>query len=449
MDVTRILLDLAVILFSTKLLGMLMRKLGMPQIVGFILAGLLVGPAIWGLFGSFSPVAQSQNEADFLDIMAEIGVVMILFSAGLETDFNDLKRSGLTSTAIAAAGVTVPMALGFLAAVPFLGGFKALGDRTVVIEAVFIGVILTATSVGITVSVLKEAGRLRGKVGTTVLSAAIIDDVIGIAVLSVVMSFNDPAVKPAKTLVMTLLFFVFVAVVGVGVNFLFKWLAKRYPHKRRIPIFGLVLCFVYSFLAEKVFGIADITGAYAAGISLCGIKQGSEYIDQKIDVSSYMIFTPVFFANIGIGMDFSGFTPTALYFALAFVAAGVIGKLAGCAAAARACKFSGRQSLQIGAGMIARGEVALVVCGKGVAAGFFASAAADPMFATVALIAVTSLLTPVLLKLLFKNDKPGPLPNPDPLTPAPPTEAANAEAATGTPAETNSETTLADAVFRA
>ena len=163
--------DLAVILLATKLLGMLMRKLGLPQVVGAVIAGLLIGPAIWGRFG-WAPVNPTESEAQFLDGIAEIGVVLILFSAGLETDVRELKRSGLAATMIAGAGVVVPMAFGFLIAVPFLGGFSALSDQTVLLDAVFVGVILAATSVGITVETLKEMGKLNGRVGTTILSAA-------------------------------------------------------------------------------------------------------------------------------------------------------------------------------------------------------------------------------------------------------------------------------------
>lgn len=403
MDIAKILLDLAIILFSTKVLGMLMRKLGMPQIVGFILAGLLIGPAIWSLFTSFSPISPSKSETDFLTIMGEIGVIMILFSAGLETDFKELKKAGGVSTIIAIAGVIVPMGLGILITVPFLGGFGALSERQTLLEAIFIGVILTATSVGITVSVLKEMGRLKGKVGTTILSAAIIDDILGIIVLSLVSSFSDPSAQPLRTLLMMLLFFVCAIVVGIGVNFLFKWLCKKYPNTRRVPIFGLVLCFVYAFLAEHVFGVADITGAYVAGITLCNLKQNSEYIDRKIDVSSYMIFTPVFFANIGINISFANMSLNSLYFGLAFVAAGIAGKLIGCGISARCCKFKGRESLQVGMGMIVRGEVALVVCKKGQALGLFAASAVDPMVATILLVVITSLLVPIFLKLLFKD----------------------------------------------
>ncbi len=376
MDITKIFWDLAIILLSTKLLGMLMRKLGLPQVVGAVIAGLLIGPAIWGQLGWWSPINPTETEGQFLDGIAEIGVVLILFSAGLETDVGELKRSGLTATLIACSGVIVPMVLGFLVAVPFLGGFSALSDSSILLDAIFVGVILAATSVGITVETLKEMGKLSGRVGTTILSAAIIDDVIGIVVLSIVIGFKDPTANPWITVLMTIAFFAAAIVVGFFIKKLFKFLSAKYDHKRRIPILGLVVCFVYAYTAEKIFGIADITGAYVAGIVLSSLRD-THYIDRKVDINSYMIFSPVFFANIGIGVSFDGFSPTLLLFGLCFVLAGIVGKI--------------------------------VVCNKGIEGGLFAGTAINPVVPVIMLVILSSLLCPVLLKLLFKNDKQLPL----------------------------------------
>ena len=408
MDITKLFWDLAVILLSTKLLGMLMRKLGLPQVVGAVIAGLLIGPAIWGQFGWWSPVQPSETESAFLDGIAEIGVVLILFSAGLETDVKELKRSGLAATMIAFGGVLMPMILGFLVAVPFLGGFSALSNSSILLDAVFIGVILAATSVGITVETLKEMGKLNGRVGTTILSAAIIDDVIGIVVLSIVIGFKDPSANPWMTILMTVLFFVCAIVIGFFIKKLFRFLSEKYDHTRRIPILGLVICFLYAFAAEKLFGIADITGAYVAGIVLSSLKD-THYIDRKVDINSYMIFSPVFFANIGIGVSFDGFSPTLLLFGICFVLSGIVGKIIGCGGVAKLCRHNWKESSQIGCGMIVRGEVALVVCSKGLEGGLFAGTAITPVDPVIMLVVLSSLLCPILLKMLFKKDNALPL----------------------------------------
>ncbi len=391
----RILLDLALILLGTKLLGLLFRRIGLPQVVGALVAGLLLGPAVWEPLtgGKFIPVSGSAT----LDVLSELGVILIMFSAGLETDLKELKKNGLKAGLIALMGVAVPLGLGFLVAMPFFG----VNSYDSILSCVFVGVIITATSVSITVETLKELGKLNGAVGTTILSAAIIDDVIGIVILSVVTGFKNPSGEAGiwKVLVGTVLFFVAAIAVGIGLKYLFRLLEKRWPHKRRVPIFGLVLCLVYAYCAESLFGIADITGAYVAGIVLSGTKE-TDYIDSKIGVSSYMLFSPIFFADIGIETSFDGFSADILWFALLFVAAGIVGKIIGCGVTARLCGFSNKDSARIGIGMIARGEVALVVTQRVLAEGIIGS---QYLTATVLLVIVTSFLTPILLKLLFRS----------------------------------------------
>lgn len=391
----RFLLDLAIILFFTKILGLLMKKLGLPQVVGALLAGILIGPAIWSpmTHDAFVPVRSSE----LLKSLAELGVIMIMFSAGLETDLKELKRSGLKASVIALLGVLVPLALGFAVAIPFFG----LNDSTSVLSCVFIGVIITATSVSITVETLRELGKLKGRVGTVILSAAIIDDVIGIIVLTFVIGLKNPdEANPYMVLLKTALFFVVGIGVGIGLNYLFRWLAKKYPHKRRVPIFSLVVCFVYAFCAAHFFGIADITGAYLAGIMLSNIKE-TNYIEQKVDISSYMIFTPIFFANIGIETSFADVKPQIILFCLLFILAGLGGKIIGCGLAAKACRFSWRDSAKIGVGMMARGEVALIVAQKGISAGLLPSVY---LSAVILLVIISSLVTPITLKLMFRKE---------------------------------------------
>ncbi|WP_251614831.1 cation:proton antiporter [Pumilibacter muris] len=400
----RFLLDLAIILLATKLLGLLMKKLGLPQVVGALIAGILIGPAIWSPLtgGRFVPVGESQ----FLTFLAELGVIMLMFGAGLETDLKELKRSGLKASFVALLGVVVPLVLGFGIAVPFFG----LGDTHNVLKCVFIGVIITATSVSITVETLRELGKLKGRVGTVVLSAAIIDDVIGIIVLTFVIGMKNPGqTKPYMVLVKTALFFIIGIGVGVGLNYLFRWLEKKYPHRRRVPIFGLVVCFIYAFCAEHFFGIADITGAYLAGILLSNTKE-TDYIERKVDVNTYMIFAPVFFANIGIKTSFSDFEPQILLFCALFVLAGMAGKILGCGFAAKACRYTWRESFQVGVGMMARGEVALIVAQKGIAAGLLDEIYVAPV---IMLVIVSSLVTPIVLKFMFKKESGLPLVPPD------------------------------------
>lgn len=389
MESYSILKDLAIIIIAAKLFGILARKCKAPQVVGEIIAGLLIGPSILGLV----------DQSDFILQMAEIGVILLMFSAGLETDLKELMKTGPIAALIACAGVFIPLVLGALYYMVFYG-FASWGSNEFY-EAVFIGTILTATSVSITVQSLKEMGKLKGRVGTTILSAAIIDDVIGIIVLTFVIGFKNPDSKPSTVVVNTILFFVLAVGVGFISYKIFKWIDKRYPHTRRIPIAGLAYCFIMSYVAEQYFGIADITGAYVAGIILCSIND-SEYIERKIDINSYMLFGPVFFASIGLKTDLNDVTGGILLFAVGFVIVGLISKIIGCGLMARICRFKGKDALKIGVGMMTRGEVALIVAQKGLSMNLI-----DPVYftAVILLIIVSSISTPIVLKFLYSRDK--------------------------------------------
>ena len=380
--------DLAIIIIAAKFFGIAARKCKAPQVVGEIIAGLIIGPSVLGW------VAQS----DFLAQMAEIGVILLMFSAGLETDLKELVKTGPIAALIACAGVFVPLVCGALLYMGFYG--VAPWGSEAFYKAVFVGTILTATSVSITVESLKEMGKLKGKVGTTILSAAIIDDVIGIIVLTFVIGFKSPDSNPVSVIKNTVFFFAFAIIAGYISYRIFKIVDTKYPHTRRIPIIGFAFCLGMAYIAEKYFGIADITGAYVAGIILCSIRD-SEYIAQKMDINSYMLFGPVFFASIGLKTSMDSVSVEILIFSIAFVLVGLVSKIIGCGIAARLCRFKSLDSLKIGVGMMTRGEVALIVSQKGLSAGLL-----TPVYFTsvILLIIVSSIATPIILKVLYAKD---------------------------------------------
>lgn len=389
MEAYNIFKDLAIIIVIAKIFGIIARKLRAPQVVGEIIAGLIIGPSVLGLV----------QQTDFLVQMAEIGVVLLMFSAGLETDLKELVKTGPIAFLIACCGVFVPLVGGTLLYMGFYGA--APWGSEAFYKAVFIGVIMTATSVSITVESLREMGKLKGKVGTTILSAAIIDDVIGIIVLTFVIGFKNPDSNPGKVVLSTILFFIFAFVIGLILYKLFELYDEKYPHTRRIPILGLALCFFFAYAAEKYFGIADITGAYVAGIVLCSVRD-SKYIEQKMEVNSYMLFGPIFFASIGLKTSIENVNAGILLFSLGFVIVALISKIVGCGLMARLCRFSGKDSLKIGVGMMTRGEVALIVAQKGLSVGLL-----TPVYftAVILLIIVSSISTPIILKILYAKDK--------------------------------------------
>ena len=381
--------DLAIIILSAKIFGIVAKKFKAPQVVGEIIAGLIVGNCLLGLV----------QESDFISGIAEIGVIMLMFEAGLGTNMKKLKETGVKATIIACAGVFVPLILGAILYMSFYG-FSSYGTEEFT-KALFIGAIMTATSVSITVAALKEMGKLSSTVGTTIMSAAIIDDVIGIIVLTMVLGLRDTTQNPGMVIVKSVLFFVIAAVSGVVVYRVFAWLDTRYEHTRRITIASLAYCLAMAYVAEKYFGIADITGAYVAGIVLCNLADAS-YIERRVDISSYMVFAPVFFAGIGLKTSFDSMNSTLLVFSIAFVIVALLGKLVGCGLASKALKFDWSDSLKIGLGMMTRGEVALIVTNKGLEAGIISN---EYFSAVILLIIISSISTPLLLKAVYNKDE--------------------------------------------
>ena len=388
MESYQVLFDLAVILFTAKFFGIIARKCKAPQVVGQIIAGLLIGPCVLGLI----------TESSFISELAEIGVVILMFEVGLESDLKELLKTGPVAFLIACAGVLVPLVLGSLLYMGFYG--MAPWGSEAFFRAVFIGTIMTATSVSITVASLQELGKIKTKVGTTIVSAAIIDDVIGIIVLTFVIGFKNPDSKPGIVILKTVLFFIVAIVGGFIVYKVFAKLDQRYPHTRRIPIVSLAFCLFLAYIAEKYFGIADITGAYIAGVVLCSLSD-NEYIERKSDVMSYMFFGPIFFASIGLKTSFDAMDGRLFAFCICFVLVALFAKILGCGAVSRICRFSTSDSLKIGVGMMTRGEVALIVAQKGLAAGLLT---ADYFTAVILLILVSSIATPIVLKFLYSRD---------------------------------------------
>ena len=398
MEVYEILLPLAIILVVSKVLMKGCEKIRFPAVIGMLLSGILVG-LIRYIPGQTVLTATGMEGLAFF---AKIGVILILFTAGLETDLQKIKSIGGPAVIITVAGVAVPMALGFLVATLCNGGFGALTKETM-LQNLFYGTILTATSVSVTVATLREAGKLDSKVGTTIVAAAIIDDILGIVVLSFVLALKgDDAATAGPTIVVirTLLYFVAVAIVAFLASKFFTVLDRHFEHHRLVPIMGIAFCFIIAYASEKWFGIADITGAYIVGLILSGNKD-SHYIDRKADIMGYMLFVPIFFANIGISTEFSDISVSFLAFGALFILAGMVGKFLGCGAAALACGYQPQGAARVGLGMMARAEVALVTAQKGVEYGVIHSSI---MPFVVALILITSFVTPLLLHASYRRE---------------------------------------------
>ncbi len=390
MEGVRYLLDLAIILSAAKLFSVVGKRIGLPEVVGEILAGLIIGPAVFGFV----------NESDFLSQMAEVGVIMLMFEAGLGTNLKELKKSGLKATLIACMGVLVPLILGTVLFMSFYG-FGGWGSEQFN-RGLFIGTIMSATSVSITVAALQELGRLNETVGTTIVSAAIIDDVLGIIVLTIVTGMSgqsDGGGNILNVLLKVVLFFAGAIATGFLVYKGMAWLDQRFTHQRRIPIISLCYCFLLGYIAETYFGIADITGAYVAGVILCNLAD-RDYIERRVNISSYMIFAPIFFVGIGLKTSFGAMNGKMILFSACFVVAALLGKIIGCGGCARLTGFDKKDFLRIGTGMMTRGEVALITAQKGLAIGLLT---ADFFTPVILLILVSSVITPIILKRLYRG----------------------------------------------
>lgn len=390
MESYEFLLFLAIILISTKVLGLFSRKVHMPAVVGALAAGIILGSSVLKL------ITLDGTNGVYLEITAEIGVIFLMFSAGLETDLKEIKANALASFIVALIGVIVPLIGGFLGyALYFHTDFT---DYQEVLKSVFIGVVLTATSVSITVETLRELGRLKGRVGTTILGAAVIDDILGIIVLTIVTSLKDTSVNPVTVMVKIVLYFIVIGILFFLVSKC-KPLIESEGQKRRVTVFALAFCFLLSYISEKFFGIADITGAYFAGLMLCSMKNG-EYVKDRINFPSYLFFSPVFFASIGIKTSLDGMTGSMVGFTIILLVIALLTKVIGCGLGAKFCRYTNKEALQIGVGMISRGEVALIVAQKGYQCGMLD----DRFFAPIVLVViVTTLITPILLKLVMHD----------------------------------------------
>jgi Kef-type K+ transport system membrane component KefB len=375
-------LDVAVILAATKIFGMLTKRFALPQVVGALLAGLLLGPAFLGVL----------HETDFLNEVAELGVIVLMFTAGLETDVRELRKSGGPAFVIALIGVIVPLLGGAV-----LAGFFNTGAN-VFLQNVFVGVVLTATSVSITVETLREMGKLSTRSGNAILGAALIDDVLGIIILTIITSAATPDVRLGAVLLKIAAFFA-VCVGGGGLLHKLSARATAGPgrDRRRYAVLSLAMCMFFAYLAEAWFGVADITGAYVAGVIISNTNRVT-YITAKCEGLSDMLLSPVFFASIGTKVVLPEMNGALLAFSVLLIGWAVLSKVAGCGLGAKLCGYTNQECLRIGVGMVSRGEVALIVANKGISVGLMQEEFFGPI---VIMVVATTIITPILLKVVY------------------------------------------------
>ncbi|HXH07254.1 MAG TPA: cation:proton antiporter [Vicinamibacterales bacterium] len=397
----QLLLLLALVVMAAKLAGAAATRIGQPAVFGEILAGLLLGPTLadilgWSVFAHAAGNGGAPSLLESLRDLAQLGVVLLMFIAGMETDLAEMRRTGRVAFWAAAGGVALPMALG--------AGVAAWFGLPLIWQGIFVGTILTATSVSISAQTLIEIGAIRTREGSAILGAAVIDDVMGIIVLSVVVALarSAGAVDTGELGLIVGRMVLFFAL-ALAAGRLFPTLTRagaRLPVSQGLAAVVVSVAFVYAWAAEHLGGVAAITGSYLAGLLFARTKE-KPAIDEAIHPLTYSVFVPVFFVSIGLQADARDLGGAPLFVAL-LLAAAVVGKVVGCGVLARLTGFDGLASLRLGVGMISRGEVGLIVAGYGLTHGLIAR---DVFSASVVIVLVTTMMTPPLLKLTFARPR--------------------------------------------
>ncbi|UYP05985.1 cation:proton antiporter [Priestia megaterium] len=374
-----LILQLAIILVFSKIAGDISVKLGQPSVLGKLLVGILIGPSVLGLV----------TETETLKEFSQLGVILLMFIAGLETDVDEFKRTGKASTFVGVGGIVFPLLVGYLAGI-------LLGLSTM--QSWFLGLLLSATSVSISVQALKEMNQLKSLEGTTILGAAVIDDVVVIIALAFLMSFAGGDINLSVVILKKVFFFAGAIFVGWKVV---PWFLNRFSSLKvtaAVTSSALIICFVYAYLAEYT-GVAAIIGAYIAGVSISVTKFKHE-VFEKVETISYSIFVPVFFTSIGVTAQFSGIMDNIGLIVLLSIVA-ILTKLIGASVGAKLAGFNWNSSLGIGSAMISRGEVALIIA----AIGLESKLLTQDMFAIIVVVVlVTTIVTPPMMKWFFKSD---------------------------------------------
>ena len=387
----QILLLFSLVVAAAKIAGAVAARFGQPSVFGEILAGLILGPTILNVLGW--PVFAGPELSRVVRDFADIGVVLLMFVAGLETDLVEMRRVGKVAFWSAFGGVLLPLVGGALVAAAF--GFSLYWD------GIFIGTILTATSVSISAQTLIEIGALRSREGATILGAAVIDDVMGIILLSIVVAFAKASaggvdVAHIGIVALRILLFSTVAIIaGRWLSTVLRWAASL-PASQAVLSAAIVIALLYAWAAEYLGAVAAITGAYLAGVLIAQTTFKKE-IDVGIHPLTYSIFVPLFFINIGLQANGRALGDR-VWFTIALVLVAIVAKAIGCGLFARLFGFTTKESVRVGVGMISRGEVGLIVAGYGLANGLIGN---EVFSACVIMVLVTTMVTPPLLRLVF------------------------------------------------
>jgi Kef-type K+ transport system membrane component KefB len=387
-----LLLAFAIVISAAKVGGWLLNRLGQPPVLGELLVGLLLGPSVLNLFAL--PYFAETHTVETLREFGELGVLFLMFSAGLEIQLADLMRTGKPAVYTGVLGVLVPIVFS-LGVIPLFGYTLA--------QAFFMGIVLAATSVSISAQTLMELGFLRSKEGLILLGAAVVDDVLAVAVLSAFVAIatsGSAAIVGSIWVVVRMLLFLLCAF------WLSRWLLPklagrvvRLPISEAVMSLAVISIMLLAWAAETIGGVAAITGAFVAGLAFSTSGEKAQ-IEEGIHTLNYAFFVPLFMVSIGLTADARSLSAGDLGFAMALCVVAVVSKVIGAGGGAKAGGTTWREALRIGVGMVSRGEVGLIVAGVGVSNGLIQ---ADVFTVVVIVVIVTTLLTPPMLRWSFQR----------------------------------------------
>ncbi len=397
-----ILLFIALVLIAAKVSGALSARFGMPLVLGELVAGVILGPSflnLWRFSWLSTPIAEhAASPESIVRVLAGIGVVLLMFMAGLETDAKMMRKAVGPAFWAAVGGVVLPMAGGCMLSRRFGLSWQ---------ESIFIGTILTATSVTITAQTLMNLRQMKSRAGATILGAAVIDDVLGLIVLSLViaiapqMANAGPTPWGAVAITMGRMLLCIVALFWLG-PYLTRWLLKRaarlHGHHTEVAA-ALVMALFLAFFAEWLGGMAAITGAYLAGLFV-SVTPSREIISHELSPMVNSFFGPLFFISVGLQVNIWSLKGQLVFFIL-LTAIAIFGKIFGSGLAAFWSGLGRRESLAVGVGMIPRGEVGLITASLGLSAGLVTQ---DVYGQAVVLVLITTLITPALLRYTFTQE---------------------------------------------
>jgi Kef-type K+ transport system membrane component KefB len=381
---------LAVIIFAAKLGGYLSLRLGQPSVLGELLVGVLLGPSVLDVF--HVPYFTDEHLIEVIHQLAELGVMFLMFIAGLDLHLEDLAKSGKVAAYVGFLGVFVPLALG--AGTGLLFGMP-------VSSAIFVGLIMAATSVSISAQTLMELNVLRSRVGISLLGAAVFDDILVVLGLSIFIALSSPGAGGLASIALIILRMILFLALGAVFGFIFLPRFSRkidnLPVSQGVIAFTVVVILLYGWMAEVLGKMAAITGAFLAGLSLSR-SPVRERIEHGIATLAYGLFVPIFFINVGLSANARELGGEIFWLFVVMTITAIVGKVLGAGFGAEMNGFSRLESLQIGVGMMSRGEVGLIVASVGISEALIEQSIFS---AVVGVVIITTLLTPPLLRSLF------------------------------------------------